>query len=242
MKRIKVYLVDDHRMMLDMWNSLLSIDNRFSVVGISTDGRLALEEIKVKLPNVVLMDISMPGISGIDLTRTIKEKFPLTQVLAVSMHTNVLTIKQILSAGASGYMSKTSSFDEMVQAILAVYEGKHYIAEDIKNLIAEQILESYHALSHTWRPQERFVYHYNPQNERDTITYFYDNNGNWEPYERLVDVVYHNLQEDQFASYRYQEFTGTWDDVARFHYTYSQFDSYVELAESYSGSWDSSYK
>jgi DNA-binding NarL/FixJ family response regulator len=140
MKRIKVYLVDDHRMMLDMWNSLLSIDNRFSVVGISTDGRLALEEIKVKLPNVVLIDISMPGISGIDLTRTIKEKFPLTQVLAVSMHTNVLTIKQILSAGASGYMSKTSSFDEMVQAILAVYEGKHYIAEDIKNLIAEQML------------------------------------------------------------------------------------------------------
>ena len=140
MKRIKVYLVDDHRMMLDMWNSLLSIDNRFSVVGISTDGRLALEEIKVKLPNVVLMDISMPGISGIDLTRTIKEKFPLTQVLAVSMHTNVLTIKQILSAGASGYMSKTSSFEEMAQAILAVYEGKHYIAEDIKNLIAEQML------------------------------------------------------------------------------------------------------
>ena len=140
MKRIKVYLVDDHRMMLDMWNSLLSIDNRFSVVGITTDGRLALEEIKVKLPNVVLMDISMPGISGIHLTRTIKEKFPLTQVLAVSMHTNVLTIKQILSAGASGYMSKTSSFDEMVQAILAVYEGKHYIAEDIKNLIAEQLL------------------------------------------------------------------------------------------------------
>jgi len=140
MKRIKVYLVDDHRMMLDMWNSLLSIDNRFSVVGITTDGLLALEEIKVKLPNVVLMDISMPGISGIDLTRTIKEKFPLTHVLAVSMHTNVLTIKQILSAGASGYMSKTSSFDEMAQAILAVYEGKHYIAEDIKNLIAEQML------------------------------------------------------------------------------------------------------
>lgn len=140
MKRIKVYLVDDHRMMLDMWNSLLSIDSRFSVVGISTDGRLALEEIKVKLPNVVLMDITMPGISGIDLTRTIKEKFPLTQVLAVSMHTNVLTIKQILSAGASGYMSKTSSFEEMVQAILAVNSGKHYIAEDIKNLIAEQML------------------------------------------------------------------------------------------------------
>jgi len=140
MKRIKVYLVDDHRMMLDMWNSLLSIDNRFSLASHPTLGRPLLETIKAKLPNLVLMDISMPGISGIDLTRTIKEKFPLTQVLAVSMHTNVLTIKQILSAGASGYMSKTSSFEEMVQAILAVYSGKHYIAEDIKNLIAEQML------------------------------------------------------------------------------------------------------
>lgn len=140
MKRIKIYLVDDHRMMLDMWNSLLGNDNRFSVVGISTNGTQALEEIKIKLPNIVLVDISMPGISGIELTRTIREKFPLTQVLAVSMHTNVLTIKQILAAGASGYMSKTSTFDEMVQAILAVYNGKHYIAEDIKNLIAEQML------------------------------------------------------------------------------------------------------
>lgn len=140
MKKIKIYLVDDHRMMLDMWNSLLSMDSRFTVVGISTEGAHALEEIKVKLPNVVLMDISMPGISGIDLTRSIKEKYPLTQILAVSMHTNVVTIKQILSAGASGYMSKTSSFDEMVEAILAVYEGKHYIAADIKNLIADQLL------------------------------------------------------------------------------------------------------
>lgn len=140
MKRIKVFLVDNHRMMLDMWNSLLSIDNRFTVAGISTDGRLALEEIKVKLPDVVLMDISMPGISGIDLTRTITENIPGTQVLAVSMHTNVLTIKQVFSAGASGYISKTSSFEEMVQAIVTVSNGKHYIAEDVKNLIAEQLL------------------------------------------------------------------------------------------------------
>lgn len=140
MKRIKIYLVDDHKMMLDMWNSLLGMDSRFTVVGICTDGLQALEEIKTKLPNVVLMDITMPGISGIELTKSIKEKFPLTQVLAVSMHTNVVTIRQIIAAGASGYMSKTSSFDEMVDAILSVYNGKHYIATDIKNLIADQLL------------------------------------------------------------------------------------------------------
>ena len=140
MKRIKLYLIEDHRMMLDMWNSLLSIDNRFSVTGISSDGRLALEEINIKPPNVVLMDTSIPGLSGIDLIRSIKEKFPHIQVLAISIHTNVLAIKQLFSAGASGYISRTSSFEEMVQAIIDIDNGKHYIAEDIKNLIAEQIL------------------------------------------------------------------------------------------------------
>ena len=133
-------MIDDHRMMLDMWGSLLGADDRFAVVGKSTDSNVVLEEIKIKLPNVVLMDITMPGISGIELTRKIKEKYPLIKVLGVSMHTNIITIKQILSAGALGYISKTSSFEEMVDAILSVHKGNHYIAKDIKQYISEQVL------------------------------------------------------------------------------------------------------
>lgn len=140
MKKIKLYLIDDHLMMLDMWGSLLNSDQRFSVIGKSTDGNKALEEIKEKMPNVVLVDIAMPGISGIDLTRIIEEKFPLIRILAVSMNTNVFTIKQILSAGADGYISKTSSYEEMVSAIITVNDGHQYIAQDVKNLIAEQVL------------------------------------------------------------------------------------------------------
>lgn len=140
MKRIRIYLIDDQRMMLDMWNSLLSIDSRFSITGVSTDGRQALQEIKVKKPDVVIIDVSMPEIPGIDLIRAIKENAPGVRVLAVSLFSHVLTVRQLLAAGASGFISRASSFAEMIQAIIAVHNGTHYIAGDIKDQLAEQML------------------------------------------------------------------------------------------------------
>ncbi|MBI5371222.1 MAG: response regulator transcription factor [Sphingobacteriales bacterium] len=140
MKRIKIYLIDDQRMMLDMWNSLLSIDSRFSIAGVSTDGQQALQEIKVKQPDVVIIDVSMPEIPGIDLVRAIKEKAPGVRVLAVSLFSQLPTVKQILAAGASGFISRASSFAEMIQAIITVHNGTHYIAGDIKDQLAERML------------------------------------------------------------------------------------------------------
>jgi hypothetical protein len=110
------------------------------------------------------------------------------------------------------------------------------------NLIEEQIGESYGSFNHSWSFNERVVYHYNLQDERDTITYYYDDNGSWMPGDRLVDIVYHDMQKDLFAYYRYQEFTGTWDDLARLTYTYGLYDSYEMIEESFTGTWDSTYK
>lgn len=140
LKKIRLFLVDDHRMMVDMWTALLSSDPRFEVLGYTVDGNTAMELIRQHQPQVILMDITLPGKSGIELTKLIKEEWPGMRVLAVSMHNNTLLIKQILTYGASGFVSKTSGFEEMSQAILKVAEGQRFISEDIKELITAQTI------------------------------------------------------------------------------------------------------
>lgn len=144
-QKIKLFLVDDHRMVIDMWASMLAADPKFEIVGTSLDAEKALEEIKIKLPNVVLLDITLPGISGIDLAKSLREKVPTAKILGVSMHTNIILIKQMLMSGASGYVSKTSSFDEMKSAILAVNEGQRYICRDVKDYITNQVISEHNA-------------------------------------------------------------------------------------------------
>lgn len=140
MQKIKLYLVDDHRMVIDMWASLLSTNPKFEIAGTALDGEKAFEEISNTLPNIVLMDITLPGMSGIELTKKIREKLPSIKILGVSMHTNIMLIKQMLISGASGYVSKTSSFDEMIQAITTIHEGSRYICRNIKDYITNQVI------------------------------------------------------------------------------------------------------
>ena len=132
-------------MVIDMWASMLAADPKFEIVGTSLDAEKALEEIKIKLPNVVLLDITLPGISGIELAKSLREKVPTAKLLGVSMHTNIILIKQMLMSGANGYVSKTSSFDEMKSAILAVNEGQRYICRDVKDYITNQVISEHQA-------------------------------------------------------------------------------------------------
>ena len=89
-------------MMIDMWSALLGSDPRFEVVGYALDGNSAIDKITQLSPQVVLMDITLPGQSGIDLTKQIKDTLPGVRVLAVSMHSNTMLIKQMLLNGAYG--------------------------------------------------------------------------------------------------------------------------------------------
>ena len=139
-KKIRLFFVDDHRMMIDMWSALLGSDPRFEVVGYALDGESAIEKVKTLQPQVVLMDITLPGQSGIETTKQIRDQNPGVRILAVSMHSNTLLIKQMLTNGASGYVSKTSSFEEMSSAIQTVANGQRYISDDIKELITAQMI------------------------------------------------------------------------------------------------------
>jgi two-component system invasion response regulator UvrY len=118
----------------------LGADPKFEIVGSALNAEAALSDIQTLIPNVVLLDITLPGVSGIELAKSLREKAPTAKILGVSMHTNIILIKQMLMNGASGYVSKTSSFDEMRTAIISVYEGQRYICRDVKDYITNQVI------------------------------------------------------------------------------------------------------
>lgn len=138
MKKIKIFLADDHRLVIDMWSSLLGMNENFEIAGTAYSGNELLEKIQNIRPDVLLLDISLPDASGIDITKDIRKMSPGTKIIAVSMHTQPAYVKNIMNNGAKGYISKTSSSDEMIEAINYVMEGKVYICNDIKKILEEK--------------------------------------------------------------------------------------------------------
>jgi DNA-binding NarL/FixJ family response regulator len=124
---ITVYLVDDQTMIRAAFAKLLKEDLRFEVVGDSGDARAAIQEIKDLRPEVTLLDITMPGLSGLDMIPKLLKINPRGKVLMLSHHEGESFVKQALEAGAHGYLSKNSDPDELNLAIKAVREGRVYL-------------------------------------------------------------------------------------------------------------------
>ena len=125
---IRVYLVDDQSMIRAAFRSLLGEHGTISVVGDSGDARTAVEEIAELRPHVVLLDITMPGLSGIDAIPQIRKASPRSRILMVTHHESESFVEQSLRAGAEGYLSKDSDPAELVLAIEAVYRGDPYVS------------------------------------------------------------------------------------------------------------------
>ena len=141
MRQITIILVDDHKLIRDSWSFILNSDPRFSVIGETNNGEEAVEIVKNIKPDVVLMDVNMAPVNGFDATRQIMKYSPGSKVIAVSMHTMPAYAKRMMQLGAMGYVTKNSSKDEMIKAILEVYDGKKYICEEVKNILAQKELE-----------------------------------------------------------------------------------------------------
>lgn len=124
---IGVLLVDDHILVLEGIRSRLDQEQGIKVVGQATDGVNALDQVEQLKPDVVVMDISMPNMNGIEATKIFHEKYPELKVLILSMHDNREYISQLISYGAKGYLLKDVSIDEMVRAIHTVADGATYI-------------------------------------------------------------------------------------------------------------------
>lgn len=120
---IRVLLVDDHTLFREGVRSLLSAEDDIEVVGEAADGNEAVEKATELLPDVVVMDIMMPGMSGIEATERIRAKFPATRVLVMSMYDDEEYVQRMLSAGASGCMLKWATTEDLVRAVREVAGG-----------------------------------------------------------------------------------------------------------------------
>jgi DNA-binding NarL/FixJ family response regulator len=142
MGKIRILIADNHKLVRDIWTSFLNSDERFQVIASTGDSAEAVELSKTHKPDIVLMDISIGPFSGIEAAQQIRSVTSgSSRVIGVSMYSQPAYAKKILQMGAMGYVTKNSSTDEMVQAILEVYNGNKFICAEIKNIISENMLE-----------------------------------------------------------------------------------------------------
>ena len=131
MDKIKVLVVDDHPMVLEGMRSMLVQISSVDLIGIAGNAYEAMEQIKSLMPDIVITDINMPEISGIELALKIKNEFPLVKIIAMSTFKERSYISKMIQNGASGYLVKSASKEEIEEAILSVHEGKLYMSLDI---------------------------------------------------------------------------------------------------------------
>lgn len=137
MDKIRILLADDHTMVRSGIATLLQSIKEFSIVGEAEDGEDAVQKTGELRPTVVVIDLSMPKLSGIEATRIIKKRYPETNVLVLTMHENEEYVYQILKSGASGYVLKSAGKDELAAGIRAVARGERFFSPRISQLMAE---------------------------------------------------------------------------------------------------------
>jgi DNA-binding NarL/FixJ family response regulator len=141
--KIRILLADDHQILRQGLRRLLSSERDFEVVAEASDGRSAVDLAEKLFPNVVVMDVAMPGLNGIEATRQIVERVPGTRVIALSAHPERKLISEILRAGGSGYLLKESAFEELSEAIRTAACKKVYLSPQA----ASEIVDDYVHLS-----------------------------------------------------------------------------------------------
>ena len=140
MTKIRVLIADDSKLNRDTWTYMLNLDARFTVVAECGDADKAVELAADKHPDVVLMDINTPAFAGMEATQKIRKQQPGAQVISISSFSQPLYVKKMMQMGAMGYVTKNSSREEMLHAIMEVSQGNKYICNEIKNIISEQTL------------------------------------------------------------------------------------------------------
>ena len=136
---IKVIIVDDHKLVTDCISLFLKGASEIEVIGVTHSGKDTLAMLKQEKPEVILVDITMPEMSGIELTEAVKKKHPSIKILILSMHSDYNNISDAIDAGADGYVPKDVSSEELVEAIVTVSKGKNFF----HSTISDEIVKNY---------------------------------------------------------------------------------------------------
>ena len=140
-RRVRLVVADDHTVLLQGLVALLKEEPKLEVVGQATTGRKALEEVKRLRPDIALLDITMPDMTGLEVTREVTAQFPEVKVLILTMHEEEAFFFEALRSGASGYVLKGASSDELLAAVLAVQEGGVYLPPKLAGMVLRDYID-----------------------------------------------------------------------------------------------------
>jgi len=140
---IKIMLADDHSVLRHGLSKSFQNEKDMEVIAQAKDGRSAVELAKELIPDVVIMDIGMPDLNGIEATRQITQDCPRVKIIGLSMHSSKNFIIEMFKAGASGYLLKDCEFDELVNAIRIVVSNKTYISPSISDIVVENYMRQF---------------------------------------------------------------------------------------------------
>ncbi|MDD3876697.1 MAG: response regulator transcription factor [Bacteroidales bacterium] len=141
MEKIKLILVDDHHIVRDGFKSLLSDSVDIKIIGEAAGLKELVALMKIEMPDIIILDISLPEISGIEITAYLTENFPNAKVLILSMYTNEDFIRNAIKAGAKGYLPKNTTKKEFLQAIHAIHEGDEFFSKSISEIIMKSYVK-----------------------------------------------------------------------------------------------------
>lgn len=141
MQQISVVIIDDHSLIRETWATFINLQANLSVVAQYSSAEEAIDQVYLSRPDVVLMDINLPGINGIEATARIIRQSPRAKVLGVSAHMQPDVVRRLMRNGASGYLSKFATSKELMQAIQSVAAGRKFICQTIKDIISRQVFD-----------------------------------------------------------------------------------------------------
>ncbi len=139
---IQVFIIDDHKMIIEGLSYIINATSIMKVIGSAQDGISGIEQVDILKPDIVLLDINMPGLNGIETCKKLLIQNPEVKIIAISMHKEMSLIKMMLHQGAKGYVLKNAGQDEVLKAITTVNGGGNYLGKEVSELMINSMYSS----------------------------------------------------------------------------------------------------